>query len=44
MDDDRIAVVARGRLPGMREQIASLILYFRIAQVDGKWSATFETP
>lgn len=44
MADDRIAVVARGRLPNMREQIASLILYFRIAKVDGKWTATFESP
>lgn len=42
MADDRIAIVARGRLPDMREQIASLILYFRIAQVEGKWTATFE--
>lgn len=45
MEDNRIAVVARGRLPGMREQIASLILYFRIGQdLDGKWNATFEAP
>lgn len=42
MDDDRIAVVSRGRLPGMREQVASIILYFRVAQIDGKWRASFE--
>jgi len=37
--------MARGRLPGMREQIASLILYFKVNRAaDGKWTATFETP
>jgi len=45
MADNRIAVMARGRLPGMREQIASLILYFKVNRAaDGKWTATFETP
>ena len=45
MSDNRIAVMARGRLPGMREQIASLILYFRVSRnPEGKWNAVFETP
>jgi hypothetical protein len=45
MADDRIAIMARGRLPGMREQIASLILYFKISKgADGKWNAVFEQP
>lgn len=40
MDDNRIAIMARGRLPGMREQIASLILYFSISKdANGKWQA-----
>jgi hypothetical protein len=42
--DDRIAIMARGRLPGMRENIASLILYFRVKKENEKWKATFETP
>jgi hypothetical protein len=45
MADDRIAIMARGRLPGMREQIASLILYFKIWKTaDGQWNALFEQP
>jgi hypothetical protein len=44
MGDDRIAIMARGRLPGMRENIASLLLYFRVKKENGKWTATFETP
>lgn len=40
MADNRIAIMARGRLPGMREQIASLILYFAISKdAEGKWHA-----
>lgn len=43
MADNRIAIMARGRLPGMREQIASLILYFTISKgPDGKWNAAFD--
>lgn len=44
MADDRIAVVARGRLSEMREQVASLILYFSIAKVDDRWTATMLAP
>lgn len=45
MADNRIAVMARGRLPGMREQIASLILYFRITKTnEGQWQAKWEDP
>jgi hypothetical protein len=43
MADDRIAIMARGRLPGMRENIASLILYFRVKKENEHWTATFET-
>jgi len=34
MADDRIAIMSRGRLPGMRENISSLILYFRVKKHD----------
>ena len=44
MADDRIAIFARGRLPGMRENIASLILYLRVQKVSERWTATYETP
>lgn len=44
MADNRIAIMARGRLPGMREQIASLVLYFRISNEHGKWNAVMEQP
>lgn len=44
MADNRIAIIARGHLPNMRENIGSLILYFLISKgPDGKWNATFDT-
>ena len=39
MNDNIIVVMARGRLPNMREQVASLLLYFKINKCYGKWTA-----
>lgn len=44
MKDDRIAVVARGRLSGMKENIASLLLYFRVQRINEKWTCKMEEP
>lgn len=42
MEDNRIVVMSRGRLPNMREQIASLLLFFRITKVEDKWNVKLE--
>lgn len=43
MHDNRIAIMARGRLPDMKEQVASLLLYFKIGKDEaGKWTATLD--
>ena len=43
MQDNRIVVMARGRLPNMCEQIASLLLFFRVSKVKEKWEAVLES-
>ena len=44
LDDGTIAIVARGRLKGMVEQISGLIMHFRVTKNDdGKYALERET-
>ena len=38
MNDGSIAVVARGRTPGMKMQVTTIVLRFDVDYVDKKWT------
>jgi hypothetical protein len=43
MDDGRICVMSRGRLPGMKEAVTSLLVYFKVENSAGGWKASLDS-